>query len=155
MLEARCNVTPVTGRRDPKRCEASRSPYLFATRRQPTAPNIQKDLLVLISVRGSVNRTIIIHLRALCKTEKSSDPSHNRTCDLPTCSIVPQQITLQREPVTLRHDYRIRPKILNKIPVCTAATSLQLSFEPRTFQQLVGRLARIKYTCPNLTEMFI
>jgi hypothetical protein len=60
----------------------------------PAALQPQKYLLVLITVRGSVNPRAMVRLEELGKLKNCKDLVWIRTRELPVCSVEPQPTTL-------------------------------------------------------------
>jgi hypothetical protein len=62
-------------------------------------PLPQEIFLVLISVRGWVDRRTIVRQKGVRQWKKSSDTVGNRTHDLPVCSAVPQPLRHRMPPI--------------------------------------------------------
>jgi hypothetical protein len=86
---------PTFFRQSAHRWRLNCQPYVLA------AFYLQKDLLVLISVRGWINTRAMVRLVGVGKLRKSKDFIANWTRDLPTCNIVLQPTRLHQTSLPL------------------------------------------------------
>ena len=90
-------AVPLQARRDPEGSRKLRFPDFVTTAQDGGRLSAlgtgrlypQEILLVLISVRGSVDRRAIVRTEGFYVNEKSTDTSWDRTSDLPICSTAP------------------------------------------------------------------